>query len=334
MIDYNHVNHFMKAEKHSGYDKTSKGELELNPDILTAGQIKGGGLYHLNEEYDVYANFGIVQKVPILDDVIDDEEGTMSSDPENEKFNSLEGGLNYRRAKGKVAAKVNFYYTQWQNRSLTKATQAGAGSSGDTDIIFLSGVDQTHMGIEAEVSYQPLNILRFDGALGYGVWEFDGDATGKYKDYETNTSKKYDYALKDLKVGDMPQTMLALTATYIPVKGASIQGVVNWYDRHWADWDPSSREINEGENPDRKQSWEAPGYTKFDIHASYTLPFKFHRSEIQIFAHIFNVFDTEYIQDALDNSQYNGFDGDHDADDAEVYFGTPRWFNAGISIGL
>jgi len=41
-----------------------------------------------------------------------------------------------------------------------------------------------------------------------------------------------------------------------------------------------------------------------------------------------------YIQDAVDNSAYNGFDMDHDSDDAEVFFGTPRWFNAGISIGL
>ena len=334
MIKYNHVNHFMKAENHPGYDETSKGELEINSDWLGAGQLKGGGLVHLNEEYDVYTNFGIVQKVPILDDVIDDAAGTMASDPENEKFNSIEGGVNYRRSQGKLAAKMNFYYTQWQNRSMTRSVQAGAGSSGDTDIIFLTGLDQTHMGVEAEVSYQPLSMLRFDGAMGYGMWEFDGDAEGSYKNYEDNSTEDYTYAVKGLKVGDMPQTMVALTTTYMPVKGASIAAVINWYDRHWADWDPGSREIEEGVDPDREQSWEAPGYTKFDIHASYTLPFNVMRTNIQVFAHIYNVLDAMYIQDAVDNSAYNGFDMDHDSDDAEVFFGTPRWFNAGISIGL
>ncbi|MBN2281867.1 MAG: TonB-dependent receptor [Candidatus Marinimicrobia bacterium] len=334
MIKYSHVNHFMKAENHPGYDETDDGELELNSDWLTAGQVKGGGIVHLTEEFDAFGNFGFVQKAPILDDVIDDAAGTLASDPKNENFNSFEAGVNYRRAAGKVAAKANFYYTQWKNRSMTKSVQAGAGSSQDSDIIFLSGLNQTHMGVEAEVSYQPLKQVRFDGAMGYGMWEFDSDAEGKYRDYETNTTEEYTYAVKGLKVGDMPQTMVAFTTTYMPIKGASIQGVVNWYDRHFSDWDPGSREIGDDGSADRKQSWEAPGYTKIDIHAYYTLPFNVMRTNIQVFAHVFNVLDAMYIQDAVDNSAYNGFDKDHDADDAEVFFGTPRWFNVGLSIGL
>jgi hypothetical protein len=41
-----------------------------------------------------------------------------------------------------------------------------------------------------------------------------------------------------------------------------------------------------------------------------------------------------YIQDATDNSKYNGWDNDHDADDAEVFLGSPRYFNAGINISF
>ena len=38
------------------------------------------------------------------------------------------------------------------------------------------------------------------------------------------------------------------------------------------------------------------------------------------------------ISDATDNSSYNGFDDDHDADDAEAYLGQPRMFNLGFEI--
>ena len=32
--------------------------------------------------------------------------------------------------------------TDWQDRNLTKSVTTGQGSSGDTDVIFLTGVDQ------------------------------------------------------------------------------------------------------------------------------------------------------------------------------------------------
>lgn len=47
---------------------------------------------------------------------------------------------------------------------------------------------------------------------------------------------------------------------------------------------------------------------------------------------IYNLFDKMYVQDAVDNSRFNGFDGDHDADDAEIFLGLPRTYNFGVSI--
>ena len=47
---------------------------------------------------------------------------------------------------------------------------------------------------------------------------------------------------------------------------------------------------------------------------------------------VYNVLDNLYIQDAVDNSRFNSFDDDHDADDAEVYLGYPRNLNIGFQI--
>ena len=51
-----------------------------------------------------------------------------------------------------------------------------------------------------------------------------------------------------------------------------------------------------------------------------------------LFLHVYNLFDDEHIIDALDNSPFNGFDDDHDADDAEVFFGLQRRFNLGVQV--
>ena len=54
-----------------------------------------------------------------------------------------------------------------------------------------------------------------------------------------------------------------------------------------------------------------------------------------IHGHLFNALDDVYIQDAVDNSKYNGY-GDklHLAHNAEVFLGTPRSFNLGLSVNF
>ena len=47
----------------------------------------------VGEQAKVFVNVGNVEKVPILDNVIDDNNGTISTDPLNETFTSLEAGL-------------------------------------------------------------------------------------------------------------------------------------------------------------------------------------------------------------------------------------------------
>ena len=243
----------------------------------------------------------------------------------------MEFGLNYNSPK--YALKVNYYDTQWKDRNLTKSVTTGQGSSGDTDVIFLTGVDQSHTGIELEGSAQIIDMLRLDFAASFGTWKFADDASGIYTDYgeETTTQTQYSYALKDLWVGDMPQTGLVVGATVTPLAGLSIQGVMNYYDKNYADWSPGDREI-QGGTADREQVWMAPSYSKIDLHAYYNLPMQLAGTNIQLFAHVFNLTDALFIQDATDNSQYNSWDKDHDADSAEIFFGTPRYMNMGITV--
>ena len=79
---------------------------------------------------------------------------------------------------------------------------------GDEDIIYLSGINQNHTGVELEFSAQINDMFRLDLGAGLGNWLYTEDATGTYRDSDGESS--YPYALKDLKVGDMLQQTLHL----------------------------------------------------------------------------------------------------------------------------
>ncbi len=329
-IAYTYQDHFTIADE------------VIEADAIMATQFKGGAMYDVNENLSAFVNFGLVEKPPIMDNVIY-YDGTVASDPANEKFMSTEAGLNY--TSDAFAAKVNVYNTDWIDRNLTKAVTTGQGSSGDTDVIFLTGVNQNHKGVEVEASTKLTDFLRLDFALSYGEWMFVEDAEGTYQDEAGNILGEYSYALKDLYVGDMPQTSYVFGFTLTPFAGLRAQVLMNTYDRNYADWGPDSREYDgtdEEASPDREQVWQAPGYSKMDLHLSYDLP-DFMGYKLQAFAHVFNLTDAVFIQDAVDNSKYNGykiydengnkvFANPHGASAAEVFLGTPRYFNAGLSV--
>ncbi|NQT64048.1 MAG: hypothetical protein HQ556_13890, partial [Candidatus Marinimicrobia bacterium] len=359
--------------KYSYQDMFTTEQEVIKSDAIGAMQVKGGGMFHLADNFNVFGNFGYVEKPPIMDNVIYFD-GTVASDPANEKFMSTEVGLNYKAKMFAVTA--NAYNTDWKERNLTRSVTTGQGSSGDTDVIFLTGVNQNHKGVEVEASVQPMQMLRLDASLSFGSWEFGNDADGSYQDESGEVLGEYTYALNGLKVGDMPQTAYVLGATFTPIKGLRVQALYSMYDNNYADWSPASRQINDwgddglegdgeageidpwdlaydnGEGDgllsaaelayaDHDQVWEAPGYAKMDLHLTYDLP-KMAGINAQLFMHVFNVLDATYVQDAVDNSEYNGFsiyDGDfisnnHTAEKAEVFLGTPRWMNAGLKLNF
>ncbi len=323
VIRYKHNNHF----KPDPADSTK--ELKVESDWISGLQVKGGASYLLSRYTDIYANVGYVQKVPIFDNVINDRTGAKAENPKSEKFYSYEAGVNYRGMNGKLTTKVSLYYTIWKDRAFSRGITNPDGSEG---LIFLTGMNTLHKGIEIEAAFQPTPVARIDAAASFGNWKLTDNVHGTYKDYSSGGAQdiEYKYYVKDLKVGDAPQTQIALAGSVYPMKGLMLQLVGRYYDRFYADWDPFSRT----DENDTAQSWQAPSYTVFDFHASYKLPVSFKGIGMELYFHLFNIFDTEYIQDATDNSRYNAWDYDHDADDAEVFFGLPRTFNTGLQFNL
>ena len=180
-------------------------------------------------------------------------------------------------------------------------------------------------------------MIKLNTAISLGNWTYLKDVSGSYRDYSGDTVvvEDYYYYVKDLKVGDAPQTQFAFGVYVYPIKGLTTQLVYKYYTNYYADWDPFSRTDASDAGT---QNWMAPAYGVADFHGIYNLPLDLKGIKLQVFAHIFNLLDEEYIQDAVDNSSFNAYRIDgvivnpHKADAAEVFFGVPRLINVGLAI--
>ena len=255
----------LSSIKYSYQDHFTVANEVITADAISTFQVKGGAMYDVDDNVAIFANTGYVQKPPIMDNVIY-YDGTVASDPSNESFISSEAGINFSTEN--VAVKVSAYNTDWKDRNLTKSVTTGQGDSGDTDVIFLTGINQKHQGLEIEGSMKLNEMIRLNGAVSFGNWKFDGDADGNYQENEYNAEGQviglkttpYSYALNGLYVGDMPQTAYVLGAELTPIKGLRLSGIFKMYDKNYSDWSPGAREYDgDDANADRAQVWQAPG---------------------------------------------------------------------------
>ena len=331
---YNFTDFFTKDENGDSLNLSSGG--------LTGYQLKGGAMRNLDPEWSLYGNAGYVSKIPIFDGAIDDINGLLIENPKNETFISFEAGTRFRSLNRRLSLDANIYVTQWNDRTGRRWVRDFFGED-EHAVLRLEGMDARHVGIEVEAAYRPSDFLRFDGALSLGDWKHTDNITGSYRsdDTRSDTTVSYKFYVRDIYVGDAPQLQLAYALSLFPSGGLYLQLVGKSFGKHYANFDPFSRtDIKES----GIQSWQPPGYTVFDFHASYSLsdemsaPFG---GNVKLFIHGFNILDALYIQDATDNSRFNGYrDEDeadrgrlsHQADDAEVFVGYPRSLNFGFRI--
>lgn len=324
--EYDYTDHFV-----AGPDG---GKLTLSSGALNGFQVKGGVVRNLNDEFSVFGNAGYVSKVPIFDGVIDDVNGVKLEDPQNEKFLSFETGLQYRSNDRGVSFDLNLYHTTWRDRASNRYEENLFGQ-GEGGLVRLLGVDARHMGIEFEAAYQPNELFRLDAAASLGNWKYLDNVTGSFVTDDQSNTINYDFYIKDLKVGDAPQTQFAYAASFFPTQGAYLRVQGKTFANYWSDYNPFGRTT---ETTDPIQPWKAPAYTVVDLHGSYRLGDILPAAgDLRVFVNVYNVFDEVYVQDATDDSSFNGFDDDgddHDADSAEVFLGLPRTFNLGFEISF
>ena len=320
-VGYTYVDHFT-AQSVDTLGNNGTEFFAYNRDIA-GSQYKLGASYRIFDNSNLYANYADVYTVPNFDGAINDGDGSVYIDPMLEHFMSREYGFINRFDGGFL--RVNYYNTDWLNRSNSIGVQNADGTDG---YVYLSGINAKHKGFEGELEVQINDKISFNGSIAINDWYYTSDVDGFYNDYGSGGLQHYTYYLNNLKVGDQPQYQQVMTLGIKPMQNLRVDVTSTYYAQHYANWDPFSRT----DSTDLAQSWKIPDYGLLDLHFMFAVT-----KNIQLSGHFFNLLDNLYVMEAVDNSSYNAYTADgknHGANDAEVYLGLPRRFNFSLSYSL
>ncbi|WP_053972080.1 TonB-dependent receptor [Mangrovimonas sp. ST2L15] len=280
-------------------------------------QVKGGANYNLTDNHNVFANIGYFEKAPGFDAVFINFNNTeINENAENQKILSFELGYGFRSEK--LSANVNLYRTAWRDRTETRTFQLSEDETGFANIL---GVNAIHQGIEIDFAYRPWDDLTLTGMASFGDWRWEDNIENvEIRDEQQELVDTVDIYIEDVHVADAAQTTFALGLNYRVLPRTNILIDYNYYDNLYADFDPSDR----GDET-APEAWEMPAYGLFDAGISHG--FDFGPFEATLSARMNNVFNTEYISDALDGTN-------SDAYTSLVWYGAGRTFTVGAKINF
>lgn len=306
-----------------------EGEPEDDWQDFSGYAFKGGLNYNINDFWNIYGNAGHMNKPPNTDGVYVNNRYSNDKfdDPENEKILSGDLGIGFSNKAHTVYLDANYYYTKWEDKTWNTTTYVEAVDS--TYAYSLQGIDALHHGLELTATARPNKWLQLSAMASIGNWSWLNDVSGTFVAEEApDTVYTTDVYLEDIKVGDAPQTTLALTATVFPIEGAYATVVLTRYDDHYTAFDTDARSDPSAAGV---QPWKIPAYELVDLHLGYTIPDNIPSVDFRVFAHVFNIFDIEYISDSEEN-QYGA--NNYDAATAQVFIGPPRTWNIGFQVDL
>jgi outer membrane cobalamin receptor len=307
---YQRIEYFLyDLSTEAGRDLATTDKINLN-----GYSIKGGANYKLDDVQNVFANIGYFERPAIFTAVFNGYNNTkINADAENEKVFSMELGYGLRGEK--FAANVNLYRTQWNDRTFTRNIRATEPGAEDYTANLL-GVNALHQGVEVDFTYKHSDKLNFTGMLSLGDWKWDNDLDNvPVFDEDQNEVDRLSLPIKGLKVSNAAQTTAALGMLYKFWDKTSLTLDYNYFADLYARIDVLDY-ANASTRP--TDSWKAPNYSTMD--ASLRHGFNFGEFDTTVTLRVNNLFDTEYVADAID------------ASDPLVFFGFGRTFSLSAKI--
>ena len=231
----------------------------------TGFNLKAGGSVRLGETSHFYLNGGYYSRAPFIRYVFTNYSNILSNDRlTNEKVAALEAGYRFRW-KG-ISFDVNAYHTQWRDKSIMSSPLLRP--DGTEYRAFITGLIQTHEGIEIEWRARPISRVEIGGMASFGNWRWDNDVNAEITSEEGGEvlESLFIYSA-GLKVSDAPQSQVGVLTNLDVTKrfrlGANY--VYNWnlYARFQVDTDRT--------NPDRQglQPVMLPAFGYLDLRGSY-----------------------------------------------------------------
>ena len=295
---------------------------------------KGGANYNFDKHNNVFANIGIISRAPFFSGGAFLQSTTSNqTNPNavNEKAFSAELGYGFKSKY--FSANLNVYRTDWMDKTLVRAINAGTQAS---LVANLQGLNSLHQGIELDFVAKPMKDLEITGMASIGdyTWQNNGtgylyDSQGHPVDVQGNIvpmlsaqQGRVNVNLKNIKDGNSAQNTAALGLNYQILKGFRIGLDANYFGKNYSYFNISSVGTSLAA-ANFSQPWMIPDAITVDFSANYR--FKIGEYNATLTGNIFNLLDQEYITDATDGS-------DHTWKTAQVFYGFGRTWSMNLKI--
>lgn len=284
---YRRIDHFKISP--DGSDSTT-------PWVTRAGAtVKAGVNHNISRSFNVFGNVGYLNRPTRFNNVFDNANREIKN-AENEKVYAIEGGAGYKSRQ--ISVDLNAYYTVWQNRPMN-SLPTFRDVEGNVFSYNINGLGARHIGAEIAAAYKPGYGITAEMAVSMGDWIWRNGTRAVVRDDAGDSVGFVDFDATGVHVGDAAQQQVAASLRWEPLflKGFYISSQFVFFDKHFADFDPSSLK---GAFKQR-ESFQVPSYWYLNASAGYS--FKATGGvQFTVFANASNITNNLYISDAQHRS--------------------------------
>lgn len=283
----------------------------------TGESLKGGILYKASRAHSFYLNGGWYNRLPYSNVWFSSGNNEITRGVKNER--NILGELGWRMVWDSGNVELTAYATRWKNRTL----MSGKYRRLDADDVryMITGLDALHKGVEASLYQRIGRRVEFKAFASIGDWRWMNDVSAIiYDDYTGLEAGRVNVYCDGLPVADAPQTQMGANLRVNAAHGFSVGVDVQYNDRMYADFDPSTRNNAE----DRATSYRIPGYHLLGADFSWTTG---GRHTLKVFLRADNLLDVSYIERGKDGAT-------HDLESFRGYWGFGRVISFGIRYRL
>jgi outer membrane receptor for ferrienterochelin and colicin len=275
--------------------------------------LKGGFNYNLNKQNNVFVNAGYFTRTPYFDNAFLNYKNDINTGVKMERI--VSGEIGYGFTSSIFKAKLNAYITNWKDRTFIRTYENGE------IVANIPGVNALHKGVELEMQFNPHPKLFVTGMCSLGDWVWQNDVNFKVFNEGQTLVGEYNAYIKGIHVGNSAQHTAFLGIDYDVFKSIRIGANVNYFGKHFAEFDP----INRTSADYSGDSWRLPDATVVDLNIRWN--FSVGNFKATLYGNIDNLFNEEYISDANDGNS-------HDINTARVYYGFGRTWSTGIRVNF
>lgn len=282
------------------------------------GEFKSGLSYGLSPTSIIFFNAGFISRAPYHKFVFPNFNNNPANGLRNEKIFPLEVGLGGKIAQLKY--NLNAYFIRWDDKSLL-SNEYLLIDNRTTTRAMVSGLGAKHKGIEAELGYCNEQIGFTLGAqFSVGKWTWRNNVNALLFNNENELIDTVRVYADGLYVGDAPQMQVGVFVGKNIPGGITLYSSYLWYDRFYADFDPSTRT-----QPEEGQPFRIPSFGLWDARLGYKTLIFGKLSELSFACS--NILNKAYV--------LRGDDGPgHDKGSFRGYWGPKRNFHFTLRVNI